>query len=133
MLNKLGIGVLLGASLFVVSNDALAQVSGFPQLGRIGPSGAQVAGAAIGAAAVIGVVVYFAIPKQTTIEGCVESGEGGLRLTNDKTTNSYLLVPGEVRLQTGERVAVKGKKGKEISGLRVFEVKKLVKNEGPCG
>jgi hypothetical protein len=41
-------------------------------------------GAVVGAAAVIGIVVYLVIPKQKTIEGCLDSQDGGLRLTGDK-------------------------------------------------
>jgi hypothetical protein len=86
----------------------------------------------VGAAAVIGVVVFLAIPKQSTITGCVESGDSGLRLTSDKDSHIYVLAVGSVNVQAGQRVSLKGKKGKKSSGTRAFEVRKLLKDEGSC-
>jgi hypothetical protein len=86
----------------------------------------------VGAAVGIGVVVYLVVPKQKTIEGCIESGDGGLRLTNDTDKRSYVLDPGGVSLQPGQRVALKGRPGKKHSGSRAFAVKKLKKDEGSC-
>jgi hypothetical protein len=86
---------------------------------------------AIGAAAVIGVAVYLIIPKQSTIEGCIESGDGGLQITSPKAV--YILALDGFRLHAGQRVTVKGRRSKQKSGIRKFEVRKLVKDEGACG
>jgi hypothetical protein len=86
----------------------------------------------VGAAAVIGLVVYLVIPKQKTIEGCVVSGDGGLQLTSDKDKRAYALESGTVTLQPGQRVTLKGKLGKKHSGTRDFGVNKLVEDEGTC-
>lgn len=74
--------------------------------------------------------MYFSIPKQSVIEGCVESGHGGLQLTSRRHT--FALVPGGVKLQPGERVTLKGKKRKKHDGLQDFEVRTLIKDGGSC-
>lgn len=83
---------LLCAGLCLASSPALAQSNGFPNM-AIGPSKAEVVGAIVGAAAVIGLVVYLAIPKQKTIEGCVVSADGVARLTSEKDHHT-LRTPG---------------------------------------
>lgn len=130
--NKFWVAAFFSASLLVNSKPASAQQGGFPDLGHIGPSKAEVIGVIVGAAAVIGVVVYLAIPKQKTIEGCIESSDGGLRLTTHKDKRVYVLEAGStVKLQAGQRVVLKGKPHKQ-HGTRVFEVRKLTKEEGVC-
>ena len=106
MSSKLSIGLLLCASLCVASSPAPAQ-QGF---GHIGPSTGEVVGILVGTAAVVGLVVYLVIPKQKTIHGCVESGDGGMRLTDDKDKHTYALVTDKVSLQPGRRVTLNGPK-----------------------
>jgi len=127
-------GLLLFAFLCVNSRVVLAQQGAvFPDLGKgLGPSKAEVVGAIVGAAALIGIVVYLVIPKQKTIEGCVVSGDGGLQLTGDKDKRIYVLGTRRVSLQPGQRVTLKGKAGKRNRGTRDFAVNKLVKDEGTC-
>jgi hypothetical protein len=120
--------VLLIAALCLTSAAANAQTG----LGGIGPSKGEIVGIAVGAAAGIALVVYLVIPKQKTIEGCVESADGGMRLTDEKDKRTYLLVTDKVSLQPGERVALKGKKSKDKSGTRQFRVRKLLKDQGTC-
>ena len=98
----------------------------------IGPSGAQVAGAIVGAAVVIAVVVYLAVPKQKTIEGCVSSTDHGVELTRDGDHTRYALTGESNTLQPGTRVKLKGKRHKKHDGVRDFEVRKVVKQEGSC-
>lgn len=129
---KLWIVCFLCAALGVTPLRAFAQTDPFPQLGRIGPSKAEVIGAIVGAAAVIAVVVYLVIPKEKMIEGCVESGNRGLQLTDEKTRHIYALAPDNGNLSPGRRVKLKGKRHNKNSGTREFEVRKLVKDEGPC-
>jgi hypothetical protein len=128
-------GILVSTVLFMNSSPAAAQQSGgFPNLGRIGPSKAQVVGAIIGAAVVIGVVAYLVVPKQKTIEGCVEpdDGSGTLRLTNKKDNRRYILLLDKVPVRAGHSVVLKGKKRKMKSGDREFAVTKLLKDEAAC-
>jgi hypothetical protein len=133
MPSRLWVGVLLSAALCASPSRALAQ-TGFPDVGRgIGPSTAEVVGAIVGAAVVIVVVVYLVIPKQKTIEGCVESGGHGLQLTDDRTKRTYALAADiGSTLQTGRRVRLKGKPGKKKSGIREFAVRRVIRDEGGC-
>jgi hypothetical protein len=128
MSGKLWIGILLCTSLCVSSSPAPAQ-QGF---GHIGPSNGEIVGILVGTAAALGLIVYLVIPKQKTIEGCVESGEGGMRLTDDKDKHTYALVTDKVSLQPGRRLTLKGKKSKGKSGTRQFGVRKLVNDQGSC-
>jgi len=133
MSSKFWTGCVLSVSLWVNAGHVAAQTTGFPDLGKgLGPSKGEVIGAIVGAAAVIGLVVYLVIPKQKTIEGCVGSGDGGLQLTSDKDERTYVLATNGVNLQPEERVTLKGKPGKNHSGTRDFRVNKLVRNEGTC-
>jgi len=125
------VAVFLCASFCLASNRAVAQTNS--PLSGIGPSKGEIVGIIVGAAAAIAIVVYLAIPKQSTIEGCVESTERGLQLTDDQHRHIYALTAGEVSLQTAQRYTLKGKKGKKSSGAREFEVRKLMKTEGICG
>jgi hypothetical protein len=129
--NKLWIVLFLSAALCANPGLARAQ-TGFPDLGHIGPSNAEVVGAIVGAAVVIGVVLYLIIPKQKTVEGCIESGDHGFQLTDDRTKRTYTLSARISTLQTGRRVRLKGKPGRKKSGIPEFEVRKLIKNEGVC-
>ena len=129
MSTKFWAGLLLAVSLCVASRPAIAQAG----LGQIGPSGAEVAGAIIGAAVVIGVVVYLVVPKQKTIEGCVQSANGVSTLSDDRDHRAYTLLTDEVAVQPGKRFRLKGKKGKDKSGTWQLHVKKVVKEEGACG
>ncbi len=119
---------LLCVAICAASSPSQAQVP--TTFGHIGPSNAEIAGAIIGAAAVIGVIVYFAIPKQKTIEGCVASGDGGLQLTANQ--HSFVLDSTNLDLPSGHRLVLKGKPGHKHGATRDFTVKKLIRDEGVC-
>jgi hypothetical protein len=124
---KLWIGILFSC---LASAPTLGQTF---QNGSLGlPSKGEIIAAVVGGAAIIGLVVYVAIPKQSRIEGCVASSDGGLSLDNDSDHHVYILVPGSISLQPGQRVVLKGKKGKKISHMREFNIRKLLKDEGSC-
>ena len=99
-------------------------------LGHIGPSNAEIVGAAVGLAAVTGVVLYLTLHK-TTITGCLRSVEGANILTNEADNLTYQLVDGP-RLNPGERVKIQGKKKKDKTGNFSFRVKKLKRDFGRC-
>jgi hypothetical protein len=124
---------MLSASLCIFSDHALAQGNGFPNLNIHPVSKAEVAGAIIGAAAVITLVVYFSIPKKKTIEGCVESANGVSVLTDEKDHRGYALLSTTAAVTPGQRLKLEGKRRKDKSGDWHFKVKKLVKEEGTCG
>lgn len=97
-----------------------------------GYSSAKGAGIGAGAAAGAG-VLFLALHHRGYVAGCVETGEDGLRLLDEKKNRSYALLPGDVYLKPGQRVELKGRKSKNESGTQTFEAKKLVKDLGACG
>ena len=99
--------------------------------GRIGPSGAQVAGAAIGVAAVTVLVLYVTLHKPS-ITGCVQSVDGTTSVMEKKNNLSYTLVNANSELKSGDQVKLIGKKKKDKQGNLTFRVKKIKHDYGPC-
>jgi hypothetical protein len=120
------------ASLCIVPIAASAQTNGFPQLGNIGPSKGEVIGVAIGVGLVITLVVYLSVPKQSTIEGCVETVDGVSHLKDGNKHHEYQLISSDIPLKSGERLRLKGKKHKGKNGGKQFTVKKLIADLGAC-
>jgi hypothetical protein len=90
-------------------------------------------GAGIGAGAAAGVgALFLAMHYHGRVTGCVQPGDDGLRLLDEKNKKSYALVPGDVYVKPGERVLLKGKTSKSDGGSQTFTAKKLVKDLGPC-
>lgn len=114
--------------LAVFSFSASAQTD----WGRIaGPSGAQVAGAAVGAGAVIGIVLYLTLHRPS-ITGCIRSGDGTYTITDQNGQVSYAVVNADAGLKPGERVKLQGKKKKDKSGNLTFRMKRIKHDYGPC-
>jgi hypothetical protein len=90
-----------------------------------------VVGILVGAGVGIGVVAYLVIPKQKTIEGCIQSSDGGL-LLNDKDGHTYTLATNGFTLRPGRWVTLKGKGGRRRNVNREFEVRKMIKDERDC-
>jgi hypothetical protein len=104
--------------------------------GRIaGPSGGQVAGAAIGVGAAVVVVAALAVShSHHTLTGCAVSGPNGLKLkTSDSKTYS---IEGDVaEIKAGDKIKVHGsrvKNAKNAGGDPVFKVEKVSKDYGTC-
>ena len=87
-------------------------------------------GIGVGAAAGAG-LLYLALHK-SSVTGCVQPAEDGLRFADEKKNTSYTLVSGDVLLKAGQRVQLRGSKTKNASGAQTFTAKKLVKDLGPC-
>jgi hypothetical protein len=106
--------------------------------GYIAPSGGYGSGKAIGIGVGAGAgagagILYLALRNHGMVTGCVQSGDDGLRLVDQKQKNkSYTLLPGAVILKPGQLVAVKGQKSKSDAGAQTFEARKLVKDLGSC-
>lgn len=105
------------------------------QGGHIGPSGGEVAGAAVGVVAVVSVVVAVAVSHGHHVKsGCVVAGAHGLELqTSD--SKAYALEGDAANLKVGDRVKIRGskvKKAKGATGPDVFKVEKLNKDYGTC-
>lgn len=91
-------------------------------------------GAGIGAGAPAGVgVLFLAMHYHGRVTGCVQTGDDGLRLLDEKNKKTYALVSGDVYLKPGERVLLKGKTSKSDGGTQTFTAKKLIKDLGSCG
>jgi len=102
---------------------------------QIAPSGKQAAGifaALIGAVVGVGVGVYFLVRAPHNITGCVSTAGGNLQLSDEKSTNRYLLEGDSAALQPGERVRVNGKPGKDSQKRRTFFVHKVSRKLGSC-
>ena len=121
--HKLSLVLLL---LLFFSRSSSAQTG----LGGIGPTGAQVAGAAVGVAAVTVVVLYVTLHKPS-ITGCVQSANGTNSLTDNKNNLTYTLVT-NAEIKPGEQVKLLGKKKKDKDGHLSFRVKKVKQDYGPC-
>jgi hypothetical protein len=103
--------------------------------GKIGASNGEIAGALVGAGAVIGVVavvIYRKTHKHPAIVGCVNRGAEGLMLTNQKNNKIYALTGDAASLKPDEQVAVKGREIKDSSGKLSFQVEKITKEYGAC-
>jgi hypothetical protein len=121
--HKLPLVLLL---LLFFSRSSRAQTG----LGGIGPTGAQVAGAAVGVAAVTVVVLYVTLHKPS-IAGCVQSANGTNSLTDNKNNLTYTVVS-NAEIKPGEQVKLLGKKKKDKDGHLSFRVKKVKQDYGPC-
>jgi len=102
---------------------------------RIGPSGGEVAGVAVGVGALVGVGVALAINhSHHVISGCVVAGPHGLELeAGDSRT--YALEGDAGNLGVGDRVKVHGSKVRKARGAPgpdVFRVDKVTKDYGAC-
>jgi hypothetical protein len=144
-LSKNLVRFLLGFSLLcLTASQAAAQYGGGGGMGGgstgggtyTAPAGgySSAKGAGIGAGAAAGAgVLFLALHYHGRVTGCVQPGDDGLRLLDEKNNKSYALVPGDVYVKPGERVRLKGKTSKSDGGKQTFTAKKLIKDLGSCG
>lgn len=123
--------VLCAVLLVWCRPSALAQIPGPTSYGHFGPTGAQVAGAIVGTAAVIGVVLYFTLRKPA-ITGCTLASDSGMALKSEKDNRTFELTGAAPDLKPGRRVKVRGKKAKPKNGSFSFRVHKVSHDYGPC-
>jgi hypothetical protein len=125
--------LLLRLTVFLVCFVLLAHSSRADA--QIAPSGKQAAGifaVLIGAAVGVGVGVYLLVRAPRNITGCVSNDVNGMQLTDEKSTNRYLLEGDSAAVSPGQRVRVHGKPGKDSSRRRTFSVEKISRNYGAC-
>lgn len=139
--------LVLALSLtFLAAGQAAAQYGGGGGTGGGGTGGggtytapaggysSAAKGAGIGAGAAAGVgVLFLAMHYHGRITGCVQPGDDGMRLLDEKNKKTYALISGDVYLKPGERVTLKGKTSKSNGGTQTFTAKKLIKDLGSCG
>jgi hypothetical protein len=90
-------------------------------------------GIGVGVAAAGAGVLYLALHHGSSVTGCVQSGDDGLSLVDEKNKKPYVLLPGGADVKPGERVELKGKKAQAGATRQTFQAKKIVKNLGACG
>jgi hypothetical protein len=100
--------------------------------GTPGYGNGKAIGIGVGAAAAGAGAIYFLTHRASKVTGCVESADDGLRLTDDKSKKTLLLVPGAANVTSGERVELKGKIKKNSAGDQSFLVKTVAKDFGQC-
>jgi hypothetical protein len=106
--------------------------TGSPAYGSPSYGSGKAIGIGVGAAAGGAAVLYLALHHAGTVTGCVQSGDDGLTIVDDKK-KTYRLMPGGADLVPGERVELRGKKSSGNGTAQSFQSKKLVKNLGSCG
>lgn len=128
--SKLVSGILV--ALFL-SGSSFAQYGGTTGSGSTPSYGSGKAiGAGVGAAAAGAGVLFLTMRHRGLVTGCVQAGNDGLSLVDDKKHQTYSLMPGNTDLKAGEHVELKGKISKDGSKTRIFEANKVVKDLGSC-
>jgi len=126
-------GVLIVVLSVVLAKPAKA-AGNFPS---IAPSKGAVVAAFAGVAAAVVIVAVVIIHKSSskrTITGCVNSGEHGTSVIDDKDKHSYALFGNTTGIKPGNRMTLQGKKtkAKEAGKTLVWETKQVVKDFGVC-
>lgn len=101
-----------------------------------GPSGAEVAGVAIGAGAVVATVIAVEVHHaHHTLNGCVSNGPEGMQLHDGSGTKTYVLSGNTANITAGNKVRLHGTKSKQAghsTGNPTFLVERESKDYGPC-
>jgi len=107
--------ILTAVLLFVLPNASHAQ---FSQIGHIGPSGAEVAGAMAGVVGTTGLILYLTLHKPT-ITGCVQSIGSKSSLVDEKDKRTYALTGDHLDLlKAGQRMKLKARRSKLETATR---------------
>jgi len=114
--------------------------------GYVAPSGGYGSGKAIGigvgaaAGAAVAVVLlvrhhhHAASNTQSYVTGCAQSVGNGITLTNEKDTQTYVIVSNDNSLKAGQRMTLKGSvESADGSVDPSFHVLSMVKDFGTCG
>jgi len=120
---RLAMGI---ATILVFYVPLHAQYGGGGTMGTGGTGGTTATGS--GAAG-----LYLLMHRSSSVTGCVQPANDGLRLVDDKSKRSFSVMPGGAALVPGQHVHLRGKIIKQQDGAEIFEAKKLVKNLGTCG
>lgn len=88
---------------------------------------------AVTAAVVVVTVLVIKQARGRTITGCVNSGDSGMLVTNERDKHLYVLAGNTAGVKQGERMTLTGKKIKSNSGTTlVWETKEISKDFGAC-
>jgi hypothetical protein len=89
---------------------------------------------AVGAGLVVATILIIHYSKKRTITGCVNSGENGLMVTDEKDKQTYTLSGDTAGIKPGERMKLRGKKVKPKNHGKtiVWEVSEVKRDFGVC-
>ena len=89
---------------------------------------------AAAAAATILIVVLIHQSKKAAVTGCVNSGENGMTITDEKDRHVYALSGNTTDIKPGERIKLQGKKGKSkgTDKTLVWEAEAVTRHFGVC-
>jgi hypothetical protein len=90
-------------------------------------------GIGVGAGAAGAAGLYLLMHRGSSVTGCVQPADDGLRLVDDKSKRSFSVMPRGAALVPGQHVQLRGKIIKQQDGAEIFEARKLIKNLGRCG
>jgi hypothetical protein len=121
-------GVLIVILCVVLATPVKA--NGYPSGGGIVAGIVAVAAALV----VITVVVVHESTKKRSITGCVNSGENGMSVTDEKDKRIYALSGNTADIKRGDRVTLQGKKvkPKDAKTPLAWEATKQTKDFGAC-
>ena len=125
-------GVLVVALSVALSTSAETQTGG----GKIVSTG-TIVGVIVGVVAVVviaAVVVIHKSSEKRTITGCVNSGENGMSVTDEKDKRLYALSGTTTDVKPGDRMTLQGKKIKsqDAGKTLLWETKQVAKDLGAC-
>jgi len=124
---------LLAIPYFLVLMTAYPSTAQFTPTGNLGaPIGpGAVAGAVVVLGAIAGGGIYLAVHhSHTSLNGCVNEGNHGLRVTTNSGM-SYELLNASAEVRTGERLSFRGHRIKTASGP-AFQVDHISGHHGAC-
>jgi len=83
---------------------------------------------------IVTVVIIHKSSEKRTITGCVNSGENGMSVTDDKNKRLYTLSGNTAGVKPGDRMTLQGKKIKrqDAGKTLVWETKTISKDLGVC-
>jgi hypothetical protein len=64
--------------------------------------------------------------------GCTTQADGRMTLMDQSTQTLYSLTPGHKKVKAEEQMVLWGKKNQDDSGRKVFHIKKVIEDRGPC-
>lgn len=83
---------------------------------------------------VVAVVVIHKSSEKRMITGCVNSGDNGMSVTDDKDKRFYVLTGNTAGIKPGARMTLQGKKikPKAAGKTAVWETRQIAKDFGVC-
>jgi hypothetical protein len=124
-LRKCGINLLCFALMIAMFSRRTAASSYCPGCA------AAIIGTGVALGTGVGLAIYFVHRSHTSLTGCVEQTEHGLKMTT-KDGNSYELVNAPIEVKAQRRLSLRGHKLSTGSG-RAFRVDHLSRDYGACG